>query len=297
MNSVWTVIRIESREIQSNDYGSPVRRRWTRKVRAIFHDKLLRSLRPSNLVGQGLPERMRSVGFAFLGLTAATGLALVAIFAQTGFPLLSPAPLPSGPSEPSSISKAVSLGRGATAVAPAQGAVAVPGSGRGQNGSPGAAGGSRRTGADDSAVPVSGAPTGDAPETPGPSTSPPPATAPAPAPTTTTTESAPSPAPVEVPVSSPGTGTKPDKSKAVAPNPSKDEEEAAEPEEKPVKTKPSKPAKAKPSKPAKPEAKPSNPHKPEAAPAPEVSYVPAPAPAPVDSGNGKSRDDGGKKNK
>ena len=37
---------------------------------------------------------MRTTAFAFLGLTAAAGLALVAIFAQLSFHVLSPAPLP-----------------------------------------------------------------------------------------------------------------------------------------------------------------------------------------------------------
>lgn len=41
---------------------------------------------------------MRSTTFALFGLAAAAGLALVAIFAQPGGPLLSPAPLPSEPS-------------------------------------------------------------------------------------------------------------------------------------------------------------------------------------------------------
>jgi hypothetical protein len=40
---------------------------------------------------------MRSTTFALLGLTAAAGLTLVALFAQPGGPLLSPAPLPHGP--------------------------------------------------------------------------------------------------------------------------------------------------------------------------------------------------------
>ncbi len=56
------------------------------------------AVRRPSLAGDGLPERMRSTVVAFLGLTAAAGLALVAIFAQLGFPVLSPAPLPSSPS-------------------------------------------------------------------------------------------------------------------------------------------------------------------------------------------------------
>src|SRR4051812_8110296 len=64
-----------------------------------------------SFAGDGLPERMRSTAFAFLGLTAAAGLALVAIFAQLSFPLLSPAPLPSEPMADGAVSKAVALDR------------------------------------------------------------------------------------------------------------------------------------------------------------------------------------------
>jgi len=71
--------------------------------------KLLGRLRRFSFAGDGLPERMRSTAFAFLGLTAAAGLALVAIFAQPGFPLLSPAPLPSEPAAESAVAKAVAL--------------------------------------------------------------------------------------------------------------------------------------------------------------------------------------------
>lgn len=71
--------------------------------------ELVRSSFQTKLFGSGFPERMRSTAFAFLGLTAAAGLALVAIFAQLSFPLLSPAPMPSGPAEGSAVSEAVAL--------------------------------------------------------------------------------------------------------------------------------------------------------------------------------------------
>jgi hypothetical protein len=73
--------------------------------------RLLARLRRFSFAGDGLPERMRSTAFAFLGLTAAAGLALVAIFAQLSFPLLSPAPLPNEPADGSAVSKAVALER------------------------------------------------------------------------------------------------------------------------------------------------------------------------------------------
>jgi len=78
-------------------------------VHSIFHSKLLSALRLPSFAGDGLPERMRSISFALLGLTAAAGLALVAIFAQPGFNLLSPAPLPDQPSATQSIAKAKKL--------------------------------------------------------------------------------------------------------------------------------------------------------------------------------------------
>jgi hypothetical protein len=78
-------------------------------VHSIFHSKLLSALRLPSFAGEGLPERMRSISFALLGLTAAAGLALVAIFAQPGFNLLSPAPLPDQPSASQSVAKARKL--------------------------------------------------------------------------------------------------------------------------------------------------------------------------------------------
>jgi hypothetical protein len=78
-------------------------------VHSIRFSKLLSALRLPSLAGDGLPERMRSISFALLGLTAAAGLALVALFAQPGSPLLSPAPLPDQPSADQSIAAARSL--------------------------------------------------------------------------------------------------------------------------------------------------------------------------------------------
>jgi hypothetical protein len=52
---------------------------------------------------------MRSTAFALLGLTAAGGLVLVAIFAQLGFPLLEPVPLPREPPARQGVAGAVAL--------------------------------------------------------------------------------------------------------------------------------------------------------------------------------------------
>lgn len=238
------------------------------------------SLRLSNLIGRGMPERIRSVGFAFLGLTAAAGLALVAIFAQMSFPLLSPVPLPGGPpAEPSSVSKAVPVEEGsATAgLAQAQDAVAAPSASRGQDGGDDATRDDRSAGVDRSASAVSGAPAGDSPAGSEPVTTAPPATTdpapePVPAPTTTTTES--TPPPDDVPVSSPDTDARPGKSTAVSSKPDKEDSEPAKPAVKPAKSKPAGSAKTRSAKPAKAAT-------PAAVPAPEASSVPAPPPAAV----------------
>jgi hypothetical protein len=78
-------------------------------VRSILHDKLPSALRLPSFAGNGLPERMRSISFALLGLTAAAGLALVAIFAQLSIPLLEPSPLPLGPAGKQAVAGAQAL--------------------------------------------------------------------------------------------------------------------------------------------------------------------------------------------
>lgn len=91
-------------------------------VHSLLHSRLVSALRLPSFAGDGLPERMRSTTFALLGLTTAAGLALVAIFAQPGWPLLSPVPLPAEPSLNESISGAekVKLEHRPAAVAPAR---------------------------------------------------------------------------------------------------------------------------------------------------------------------------------
>src|SRR5215213_5828438 len=81
-------------------------------VLSTLQTRLLGRMRRFSFAGDGLPERMRSTAFAFLGLTAAAGLALVAIFAQLSFPLLSPAPLPSEPAAGGAVARAVALDPG-----------------------------------------------------------------------------------------------------------------------------------------------------------------------------------------
>ena len=182
----------------------------------------LRNLfRLSNLVGRGMPERIRSVGFAFLGLTAAAGLALVALFAQMGFPLLSPAPLPDGPG-PHSVSRAVRLEQGpaSSVIAQARDA-AVAASPVGAEGDSGAAQGDRReTRVDSSADLDPGSAPGDTPSSSEPGASVPPAPAPA-ATEAPVTPTEPTPEPVETPPSPPVSGAKPDKSTAVDSKPDK----------------------------------------------------------------------------
>lgn len=173
-------------------------------VRFHLPDNRFPLLRPS-FAGRSLAERMRSTTFALFGLAAAAGLALVAIFAQPGGPLLSPAPLPSEPS--SSVGKAQAVSASA---APTHGGHSVviprsaagsarPGSQGSQVGTAGGSGGARATGkvgAPQSVGPQpasegeAGGNGGGEPETATPQPTP------APAPETT-------PAPESVPVSSP----------------------------------------------------------------------------------------------
>ncbi|HWO84118.1 MAG TPA: hypothetical protein VNM38_10070 [Solirubrobacterales bacterium] len=178
-------------------------------VSSDLQTKLLGRLRRLSLAGDGLPERMRSTAFAFLGLTAAAGLALVAIFAQLSFPLLSPAPLPSEPAADSSVARAVALEPGGPVSEPPSPAGARPGEREPQYGGSGGSGASTEQGAEPTAA-APAAPTATEPgggtsggvpvEAPAPKTAPAPAPAPSsePAPTTAS-----DPPPVPTPSSRP----------------------------------------------------------------------------------------------
>lgn len=137
-------------------------------VPSSLQTKIFGPLRRVSFAGDGLPERMRSTAFAFLGLTAAAGLALVAIFAQLSFPLLSPAPLPSEPTEGSAVAKAVALDHG-----PGSFGDATPGATRSRMGTVGSEGGSGADGrgADPSAEPDAVAPAAPTAAEPGGGTS------------------------------------------------------------------------------------------------------------------------------
>jgi hypothetical protein len=104
--SGWTDSRIDSRGSRCNRSCSVPRRPMNELVRSILNSRPRPSIRISSFAGHGLTERMRSTAFALLGLTAAAGLALVALFAQPGFPLLEPAPLPEEPPPRQSIAEA-----------------------------------------------------------------------------------------------------------------------------------------------------------------------------------------------
>jgi hypothetical protein len=64
-----------------------------------------------SVAGAGLTERLRTMAFALLGLTAAAGLGLVALFAQPGWPLRGTGPLPATPGQRGAISGTVALAR------------------------------------------------------------------------------------------------------------------------------------------------------------------------------------------
>lgn len=227
-----------------------------------------------SLAGRGLPERMRSTVVAFMGLTAAAGLALVAIFAQMGFPLLSPAPLPDRPVGEGFVAESVPLAQGTPAVglAQAQDVVAVPDPvDRGDRSGPveRAAG---AAGVGDPSRPVSSSAPDEERGARDPVPTPSPTATPDSPPASTTTAATPEPAPAPTP--------------APAPAPAAPAESKSKPaSSKPPKSKP-KPASSKPeAKPAKPEPKPA---KPEAQPVPPPTSVPAPAPpAPVEKDKDK----------
>jgi hypothetical protein len=245
------------------------------EVISSLHSRL-RSLRLSSVAGKGLPERMRSTVFAFLGLTAAVALGLVAFFAQLGFPLLSPEPLPNGPARGSAVAEAVSVERSAGAfISPSSQDSSAPAAsgGEGTRGTSAPAGveaGKTDVGGFPQAVaapdPGKGNTTVDPPSEPPPSPSPvseAPAPAPPPAPE-------PAPTPVAVPAASPKPEAQPAKSKPVTAKPTK-------PEAKPAKSKPVK-SEPKPSKP-EPKPKPEKAAKEEAKPAPDYAAEPVPPPA------------------
>jgi hypothetical protein len=58
-----------------------------------------------SLLGDGLPERLRSTSIALLGIIAAVGLGIVGFALQVGFPLVASAPLPEGPVKPDAASE------------------------------------------------------------------------------------------------------------------------------------------------------------------------------------------------
>lgn len=246
------------------------------EVRSPFHTRPRSFLRLSSFAGQGLPERMRSTAFAFLGLTAAAGLALVAFFAQLGFPLLSPAPMPSDPSRANAVAeaKAVATSPGLSASVPARlqrasGSQNAPAQ-RDPRRSAQVEPGTTKVAPVVSPEPVSsGAGQGGATAEPVEATAP-----------------SPTPAPVESPA--PASSPPP----AATPVPEPVPAEPPKPEVRPASSKPPKPGpKPVKSKPAKPEAKPAK-VKPEAKPAPAPSYEPAPVPPPAPVAKGKDKEKG-----
>jgi hypothetical protein len=66
-------------------------------VQTKIGERLSGHIRLPSVAGRGLTERMRTTTFALLGITAAAGLGLVAIFSQQGWPLLPSSPLPTPP--------------------------------------------------------------------------------------------------------------------------------------------------------------------------------------------------------
>jgi hypothetical protein len=76
-----------------------------------------------SVAGVGVTERLRTMAFALLGLTAAAGLGLVALFAQPGWPLRGTGPLPETPGQRGAISGTVAVARGGDVTGLAAGSV------------------------------------------------------------------------------------------------------------------------------------------------------------------------------
>lgn len=180
----------------------------------------LRSALRTNVLGDGLLERTRSTSLALLGLTAAIGLAMVALALNQGWPLIAGVPIPgferehrgvgkaivAAPAEPRSDTTAISGRAG-------QGSRSVPaGESRPRPGRA-ALGGSEAPQAvglvvshPTAATPASGGPSSETPAAPAPVAQ---QTAPTPSPT---------PAPAAVPVSS-SNSPSPDPAVGNAPEP------------------------------------------------------------------------------
>jgi hypothetical protein len=82
----------------------------------VFHKRfpfrLLPLARPS-VLGDGLPERLRSTLVALLGITGAVGLAMVALVLQQGFPLVSSGPIHEPPAREEALHDRIVVERGA----------------------------------------------------------------------------------------------------------------------------------------------------------------------------------------
>jgi hypothetical protein len=180
-----------------------------------MHELVLSSFQ-TKLLGSGFPERMRSTAFAFLGLTAAAGLTLVAIFAQLSFPLLSPAPMPSGPPERNAVAAAIALDHSPGGFARANPGLATSGGRSADTGSGGGSGSSGRSSepvavappAPTATPPAGGTSGGKAVEAPNSHTAPVTAPAPASEPVPTAVDD-PDPAPKPAPPARPAVPTAP----------------------------------------------------------------------------------------
>lgn len=98
----------------------------------------------SSVIGGGLLERARSTTFALLGVTAAVGLAMVALALNQSWPLLADSPIPDAPGGGEAVGKArvAPAGAGRTERdAAAEDRVDGSGSGRSSAESPGGSGG------------------------------------------------------------------------------------------------------------------------------------------------------------
>lgn len=187
-------------EVNAIAWATVSKGRCTSRVLSSLQNKPLVTVRRPSVAGHGWPERMRTTVFAFMGLMAAGGLALVAIFSQMGFPLLEPTPLPSDPSRANAVAEAEALtvkpGRRASGLPERSGApVSSPRSDAARAASPAGS-----TGSGPSGAPAPPRPEGSTDVAPPAGVGSPPAAPKAPS---TPVASTPAPAPVSKPTSSP----------------------------------------------------------------------------------------------
>jgi hypothetical protein len=190
-----------------------------------------------SLLGGGLLERARSTTLALLGVTAAVGLAMVALALNQGWPLVAGSAIPASPHL--GVGKAAVVAATSPRLIPASGAVASPSSARSRGAASRPGGGSTDGGPTGGSAdfvvspssPVSGGPSGTGRQVPVSNPRPPPQSGQAAA--TPAVQPTPAPAQTTPPATTPAAGgaTTPPPQTAEAPQEEEPEEESPEEDE------------------------------------------------------------------